>query len=69
MRDYTLSSKKIAEVKLLHRSLRDKRQADRVKAVIALTWLPADTIYQDDFSGLCSDPLDPVGLGMIINKN
>jgi hypothetical protein len=36
MRDYTLSSEKIAELKLLHRSLRDKCQADRVKAVIAL---------------------------------
>jgi hypothetical protein len=36
MRDYTLSKEKIAELERLHRSLRDKRQADRVKAVIAL---------------------------------
>jgi len=36
MRDYTLSSGKTAELKRLHRSLRDKHQADRVKAVIAL---------------------------------
>ncbi len=36
MRDYTLSKEKIAELEKLHRSLRDKRQADRVKAVIAL---------------------------------
>ena len=35
MRDYTLSKAKIAELEMLHRSLRDKRQADRVKAVIA----------------------------------
>jgi len=44
MRDYTLSKEKIAELKLLHRSLRDKRQADRVKAVIALSegWSAAD---------------------------
>jgi transposase len=44
MRDYTLSSKKIAELKRLHRSLRDKHQADRVKAVIALSegWSAAD---------------------------
>ena len=37
MRDYTLSQSKIAELEKLHRSLRDKRQADRVKAVIALS--------------------------------
>jgi transposase len=37
MKDYRLSSKQIAELEKLHRSLRDKRQADRVKAVIALS--------------------------------
>jgi hypothetical protein len=37
MTDYTLSKEKIAELEKLHRSLRDKRQADRVKAVIALS--------------------------------
>ena len=37
MRHYTLSKSKIAELEALHRSLRDKRQADRVKAVIALS--------------------------------
>ena len=44
MKDYTLSKEKIAELKLLHRSLRDKRQADRVKAVIALSegWSAAE---------------------------
>ena len=43
MRDYTLSREKIAELESVHRSLRDKRQADRVKAVIALArgWSPA----------------------------
>ena len=43
MRDYNLSKKKIAELEKLHRSLRDKQQADRVKAVIALSkgWSPA----------------------------
>lgn len=42
MRDYTLSKRKIAELERLHRSLRDKRQADRVKAVLALSkgWSP-----------------------------
>jgi len=37
MRDYELSSKEIAELDRTHRSLRDKRQADRVKAVLALS--------------------------------
>jgi len=36
MRDYTLSKEKIAELERLHRSSRDKCQADRVKAVIEL---------------------------------
>ncbi len=35
MKDYTLSKEKIAELEKFHRSLRDKRQADRVKSVIA----------------------------------
>ena len=35
MRDYTLSKEKIAELKLPHRSLHDKRQANRAKAAIA----------------------------------
>ncbi len=35
MKDYTLPREKIAELEKFHRSLRDKRQADRVKAVIA----------------------------------
>lgn len=37
MRDYEWSTKEIAELEKTHRSLRDKRQADRVKAVIALS--------------------------------
>jgi hypothetical protein len=37
MKDYTLSKKEIAELEQFHRSSRDKRQADRVKAVIALS--------------------------------
>ena len=36
MRDYELSAKEITKLERTHRSLRDKRQADRVKAVIAL---------------------------------
>jgi hypothetical protein len=37
MKDYTLPRERIAELEEFHRSLRDKRQADRVKAVIALS--------------------------------
>jgi len=37
MKDYTLPKEKIAELEKFHRSLRDRRQADRVKAVIALS--------------------------------
>jgi len=37
MKDYTLSKEEIAELEKFHRTLRDKRQADRVKAVIALS--------------------------------
>ena len=37
MRDYELSNKEIVKLEETHRSLRDKRQADRVKAVIALS--------------------------------
>ncbi len=36
MKDYQLSQQQITELEKLHRSLRDKRQADRVKAVVAL---------------------------------
>ena len=39
MKDYRLSKEKIAELEKLHCSLRDKHQADRVKAVIAHTVL------------------------------
>ena len=37
MKDYELSKETIVELEKLHRGLRDKRQADRVKAVIALS--------------------------------
>ncbi len=37
MNDYSLSKTQLAELEKQHRQLRDKRQADRVKAVIALS--------------------------------
>jgi len=42
VKDYTLSKEQIVVLEKLHRTLRDKRQADRVKAVIALSkgWSP-----------------------------
>jgi transposase len=44
MKDYTLSKEQIATLEKLHRSLHDKRHADRLKAVIALAkgWSAAD---------------------------
>jgi len=46
MKDYTLSKENIGELEKFHRSLRDKRQADRVKAVIALSrgWSGAQVV-------------------------
>ena len=60
MKDYSLSRKQIVELEKLHRSLRDKRQADRVKAVIALSkgWSPAqvaEIFLIDEKTGL-ADP-------------
>jgi len=46
MKDYTLSKEEIAELEKLHRSLRDKRQAGRAKAVIVTSpcaWIGRDT--------------------------
>ncbi len=37
MNDYSLSKSQLAKLEQQHRTLRDKRQADRVKAVIALS--------------------------------
>lgn len=44
MKDYTLSKDKIVALEKFHRTLRDKRKADRVKAVIALSkgWSAAE---------------------------
>lgn len=37
MKDYSLSKVQLAELEKLHRTVRDKRQADRIKALIALS--------------------------------
>jgi len=36
MLDYTLSGKELAELRAAHRNTRDKREADRIKAVVLL---------------------------------
>ena len=36
MVDYRLASKELAELRAAHRSTRDKREADRIKAVVLL---------------------------------
>ena len=50
MKDYVLSKAKIAELEKFHRTLRDKRKADRVKAVIALLkgWLATQEYILSD---------------------
>lgn len=61
MKEYKLSKEKIAEFETLHRSLRDKSQADRVKTVIALSmgWSVAQVtgvhnqVLTDNFSTAC----------------
>ena len=45
MRDYTLSAEKLAELRAAHRGCRDKREADCIKAVLALAsgWSAEDS--------------------------
>ena len=75
MRDYTLSKGKIAELKLLHRSLRDKRQADRVKAVIALSegWSAAEIakilLFDEKTSRVYFDRYQQGGAGALLDDN
>lgn len=75
MRDYTLSKEKIAELKLLHRSLRDKRQADRVKAVIALSdgWSAAEIakilLFDEKTSRVYFDHYQQGGTDALLDDN
>lgn len=53
MKEYRLTDKQIASLKMLHRTLHDKRQADRVKTVVLLGtgWMPgqvAEVLFLDD---------------------
>ena len=75
MKDYTLSKDKIAELEQLHRSLRDKRQADRVKAVIALSkgWSPSQVaeilLFDEKTSRHYFDSYQQGGSQTLLNDN
>ena len=75
MKDYTLSKEKIAELKLLHRSLHDKRQADRVKAVIALSegWSAAEIakilLFDEKTSRVYFDRYQQGGTDALLDDN
>ena len=63
MRDYELSTKEIAELEKTHRSLRDKRQADRVKAVIACPRAGLPLRSQTSFFSM-KKPLDIISIAI-----
>ena len=75
MKDYTLSKEKIAELEKFHRSLRDKRQADRIKAVIALSrgWSAAQIaeilLFDEKTSRHYFDRYQKSGLEALLNDN
>ena len=47
MLDYTLSAEQLAELRAAHRNTRDKREADRIKAVVLLaTGWPAEQVAE-----------------------
>ena len=75
MRDYELSSKEIAELERSHRSLRDKRQADRVKAVLALSkdWSAAQIaeilLFDEKTTRHYSDRYQQGGLQALLEDN
>ena len=75
MKDYALSKEKIAELEKFHRSLRDKRQADRVKAVIALSkgWSAAQVaeilLFDEKTSRHYFERYQQGGLGALLDDN
>jgi transposase len=75
MKDYTLSKEQIAALEKLHRSLRDKRQADRVKAVIALSkgWSAAQVaeilLFDEKTSRHYFDRYQKGGLEALLDDN
>jgi len=75
MKDYTLSKEKIAELERFHRSLRDKRQADRVKAVIALSkgWSAAEVaeilLFDEKTSRHYFERYQQGGLSVLLDDN
>ena len=75
MKDYELSKEGIADLEKLHRSLRDKRQADRVKAVIALSkgWSAAQVaeilLFDEKTSRHYFDRYQKGGLQALLDDN
>ena len=75
MKDYKLSTEKIAELEAFQRSLRDKRQADRVKAVIALSrgWSAAQVaeilLFDEKTSRHYFDRYQKGGLEALLDDN
>jgi len=70
-----LSTKEITELERVHRSLRDKRQADRVKAVIALSkgWSAAQIaeilLFDEKTSRQYFDLYQQGGIQMLLDAN
>jgi transposase len=75
MKDYTLSKKQIAALEKFHRTLRDKRKADRVKAVIALSkgWSAAEVaeilLFDEKTSRHYFDCYQKSGLEALLDDN
>jgi transposase len=75
MKDYSLSKEKIAELEKFHRGLRDKRQADRVKAVVALAkgWSAAQVaeilLFDEKTSRHYFERYQQGGIQMLLDDN
>ena len=75
MKNYTLLRDKIAELEKFHRTLRDKCQADRVKAVIALSkgWSSAQVaeilLFDEKTSRHYFERYHQVGLQALLDDN
>jgi len=75
MKDYTLPKEKIAELEKFYRPLRDKRQADCVKAVIALSkgWSAAQVaeilLFDEKTSRHYFERYQKGGLGSLLDDN
>ena len=53
MSDYTLTADKLAELRAAHRTTRDKREADRIKAVVLLATGWGAARWVEERFGVC----------------